>query len=146
MLLLHATAPLLPWAGDVCVPAVAELGPFHTSPASPLQVLPHYILIAASLIFKEPCCTLELSQHRPALFYGVPSPYPRSGEHFWPNAQKESEEAEHPCAGILHGSSVLCVFSSLAKGWVGEPGAGVGRAGWYDGVYGVLVLSIPKDG
>lgn len=144
MLLLHATALLSPWAGDVRVPAVAELGPFHTSPASPLQVLPHYILIAASLIFKEPCCRRELSQHHPALFYGVPSPYPRSGEHFWANAPKESEEAEHPCAGILHGSSVLCVFSSLAEGWVGELGGMMERGLWGAGP--PLSFSIPKDG
>ena len=76
MLLLHATALLLPQAGDVGVPAAVELGPFHMSPASPLRVLPRYILTAALLIFKEPCCMRELLQHRPALFYGVPSPYP----------------------------------------------------------------------
>lgn len=113
MLLLHATALLLPWAGNACALAVAKLAPFRMSPASPLQVLPRYILTGASLIFNEPWCTQELWQHHPVLFYGVPSPYPRPGEHFWANAQEESEELEHPWAGILHGSSCLscaCVF------------------------------------
>lgn len=125
----------------MCVPAVAELGPFCMSPTNPLHLLPHYILPAVSLIFKKPCCMWELSQHHPALFYGVPSPYPQSGECFWANAREESEEQEHPWAGILDGSSCLSCACFLAS--VGGLGAGAGRPGWYGGVHGVVVLPCP---